>query len=411
MTTAALLETPRRSTTLTPVVLLGGAANALSVARSLGRAGAVVHALVAPGEFVRQSRFCRPIDVPGGVNGWTKFLLGSASDRLTGAVLLSCSDDGIELIAAHRDALSRRFLLDDSNPSAQLAMLNKLDTYRAALAADVPTPRFWITGPDLGFDALVAEAEFPLIVKPRLSHVFEGQTGRKLFVVHDRDALARAVDAIAETGTDSLIVEMVPGLDSQLCSYFTYLDEQSRPLFHFTKRIVRRYPTLRGTACYHVTDHIPAAAELGNRLFREVGLRGLANVEFKLDARDGQLKLIECNARFTASNALVARSGIDLALFAYNKITGRPLPPTDHFRSGVRMWDPVRDFQAYRELSRAGALSFAGWLASVCRPQTFPFFEWSDPLPALSRLTKPLRNRLGPRVDDLRGDVTTCQTS
>ena len=382
-----------------PVIILGGAANALSVARSLGRAGADVFALVAAGEFVRRSRFCQPIDVPGGVAGWTDFLLGPDSDRWTGAVLLSCSDDGIELIAEHREALARRFLLDDSHPPAQRAMLNKLDTYRAAEAAGVPTPRFWVAGLDGGLDDIAAEAEFPLIVKPCLSHVFESQTGRKLFVVNDRGALSRAVATVASTGTESLVVEMIPGLDSQLCSYFTYLDDQSQPLFHFTKRIVRRYPTLRGTACYHVTDHIPEAVELGNRLFRAVGLRGLANVEFKLDARDGRLKLIECNARFTASNALVARSGIDLALFVYNRLTGRPPPPTDHFRSGVRMWDPIRDFQAYRELSRAGKLSFVGWVQSICRRQMFPFFEWSDPMPALARLTKPLRNRLGLLAD------------
>ena len=62
------------------------------------------------------------------------------------------------------------------------------------------------------------------------------------------------------------------------------------------------------------------------RLFRHVGLRGLANVEFKLDPRDGQYKLIECNARFTAANGLVAKSGIDLGRFVYCRAVGLPLP-------------------------------------------------------------------------------------
>ncbi len=180
---------------MTPVVVLGGAANAVSVARSLGRAGAAVHVLCEPGAYVRHSRFCRPIDVAGGVDAWADFLLGPAAVNLQGAVLLSCSDIGIELIAAHRDALAARFLLDDSNPSAQLAMLDKLATYRAAVEAGVPTPRFWVVADDL--ESVAVEAEFPLIVKPLLSHVFEGQTGRKLFVVHDRAALAEAVAAVA----------------------------------------------------------------------------------------------------------------------------------------------------------------------------------------------------------------------
>jgi predicted ATP-grasp superfamily ATP-dependent carboligase len=150
-----------------------------------------------------------------------------------------------------------------------------------------------------------------------------------------------------------------------------------------------------GTACYHVTDRIPEAVELGNRLFRHAGLRGLANVEFKRDPRDGQLKLIECNARFTASDCLVARSGFDLARFVYHRLTGRPQPEVGWTKVGIRLWDPLRDFQSYLELRKTGQLSFARWLASTMHRQTFPYFEWSDPMPALARLTLPLRKRLG----------------
>ncbi len=382
-----------------PVILLGGAANAVSVARRLGRMGVDVFGLVEPGAFVASSRFCRRIDLPALAPGdqgrvWADFLLGPRGDRFRGAAVLACGDAGIELIAAHRGALAARFLLDESNPVAQLRMLNKLETYEDAVSAGVPTPRFWLAGSRDAIDGLDG-LTFPLVVKPRLSHVFEGQTGRKLFVARDRDGLASAVAAIAATGTESLIVEMIPGPDDRLCSYYTYLDEDSRPLFHFTKRIIRRYPALMGTACYHVTDWIPEAAEQANRLFRYSGLRGLANVEFKRDERDGRLKLIECNARFTASNCLAARSGFDFAAFVYNRLTDRPQSVPDGYTPGMRLWDPVRDFQAYRELSRTGDLTFGRWLSGVLHPQTFPYFEWTDPLPALARLTRPLRARLG----------------
>ncbi len=382
---------------LTPVVLLGGAANAVSVARSLGRLGAAVHVINEPGSFVRYSRYARCLEVPAApgdeARAWTDYLLSSKAEFLRGAVLLTCCDAGLELIATHRTELSQRFLLDDSNPHAQSRMLGKLETYEDAIAAGVPTPAFRIVHSVDEVDEARRGLEFPVIIKPRLSHVFESRTGKKLFVANDIDAMAKAVSAIQATGTDSLVMELIPGGDDLLCSYYTYLDAESRPLFDFTKRIIRRYPLLQGTACYHITDWIPEAAELGNRLFRHVGLRGLGNVEFKRDPRDGQLKLIECNARFTASNCLVAQSGIDLARFVYNRLTGRPLPATDRFEQGVRLWDPIRDFQAYRALSKGGRLSFGRWLADVSHKQTFPYFNWSDPMPALARLSKPLRPR------------------
>jgi predicted ATP-grasp superfamily ATP-dependent carboligase len=385
-----------------PAILLGGRANALSAARSLGRMGVPVQAINEPRAFVRHSRFCTPVDVPPGGAGandvaaaWARFLLGPASDPLRGAALLACCDEAIELIVRHRAPLAARFRLDDSNPEAQLAMLDKLATYRAAEAAGVPTPRFWVAQTPGDLHAARHELVFPLIVKPRLSHVFEARSGKKLLIARDLAEAVAAFDAVSATGSGALLVELIPGPDDRLCSYFTYLDADSRPLFHFTKRVIRRYPMLSGNGCYHVTDWIPDIGELANRLFRHVGLKGVANVEFKRDDRDGQFKLIECNARLTASDALIARSGVDLAAFVYCRLVGRRPPPMDQYRTGMRLWDPVRDFQAYLELRRAGRLTFPQWLSSVMHRQTFPYFEWTDPLPALVRLMHPVRNALG----------------
>jgi predicted ATP-grasp superfamily ATP-dependent carboligase len=153
-----------------------------------------------------------------------------------------------------------------------------------------------------------------------------------------------------------------------------------------------------GGACYHVIDWNPEVRDLALRLFRWVGLRGLANAEFKRDERDGLLKLIECNARFTAANCLVARSGFDLAAFVYNRIVGRPQPPLETYTLGLRLWDPVRDFASFLELRKRGQLTFRQWVASILHRQTFPYFQWSDPLPSLVRVSKPLRGLWGRRA-------------
>jgi predicted ATP-grasp superfamily ATP-dependent carboligase len=380
---------------LPPVILLGGEANALSVARSLGRLGVVVHALNAPNACVRFSRHCRWVAVPPADGGdveesWARFLLGPGSDHLVGAVLLTCSDAGIRVLARHHEALSARFRLDECAPEAQLCMLDKLSTYRAARAAGVDTPRFWVAESCADLEALRDELVFPLLVKPRLSHVFEEQFGRKYLRVDHLDALREAFRSTSEAGVEVMLVEWIPGPDDRLCSYYTYLDAAGEHLFRFTKRIIRRYPFGMGSGCYHITDRNPALVAPARALFEQVGLRGLANVEFKHDERDGRLKLIECNARFTAANCLVAASGFDLAALVYNRIVGRPQPPLMAYIEGMRLWDPVRDFWSYRELRAAGAITLGSWLASVWHPQTFPFFRWSDPLPALARASRPL---------------------
>src|SRR5207248_3307231 len=96
-----------------------------------------------------------------------------------------------------------------------------------------------------------------------------------------------------------------------------------------------------------------------------VGLRGLANIEFKLDPRDGQYKIIECNARFTASNCLVASSGFDLAAFVYRRIVGLPQPALTSYKLGLRVLDPVADTLSFLQLRKLGQLSMWQWAASL----------------------------------------------
>lgn len=382
---------------LPPVIVLGGNDNALSLARSFGRRGIDVYALNYPGSDVASSRFVTSIDLPdfdcfeSAASDW---LCGPASDNFRHSVLLAASDEGLTIIARHHDTLSQRFLLDRCNPEAQLQMLDKLATYILAREAGVPTPGFWQIGSRDDLQEYRDQFVYPLIVKPVLSHVFQQKFQRKFLVAEDFSELLSAWQVADDAEIDVLLVEKIPGPDSQLCSYYTWLDEDGRTAFDFTKRIVRRFPVNEGLATCHVTDHVEGVKEHAVRLFRHVGLQGLANAEFKLDKRDGQLKLIECNARFTAANTLVARAGMDLASLVYNRLAGLPLPDMTTFRDGLTLWDPLRDFRAFRELSRRGELTLTDWLRSVARRHCFPAADLTDPLPGLMRLIRRFkRNR------------------
>jgi D-aspartate ligase len=369
---------------LPPVILVGGEANAVSIARSLDRLGVTVH-LIDGAPPARRSRAIRPIPMSrdAGPSEWAEFLLGPASEPLRGAVLLAGSDAGVQLLALNHEMLRERFLLADSNPSAQLCMLDKACTYEAAVSAGIPTPKAWALNAPTDIDAIRSELVFPLIVKPRLSHVFRAVFGRKFFVADSFEQVVAGVRAAWEAKVDVLLMEMIPGPDSLLCSYYTYLDEESRPTFDFTKRVVRRYPANMGLGTYHVTDHIPELRPLAIGLFQHVGLRGLATAEFKLDERDGELKFIECNARFTAANQLLTAAGFDLAQWVYYRIIGKPHSAPAGYPAGVHLWSPFRDLGAFLELRSRGELGTRAWIRSLFHRQSFDWFDWRDPLPSI----------------------------
>jgi len=367
-------------------IVIGGDANALSVARCLHAAGISVYALNRPHNLIRYSRTCRWIDLSdgdGGADAWASFLLGPRSDHLRGAVILACSDDAIEMIIAHRSRLAEKFVVEEGDSDLRLSMLDKLRTYDKSVEAGVPTPKYWRVQSVSDIESVKGELIFPLIIKPLFSHHTRKIDMYKYVTAENYDELNRRFKDLQRHQIEFLLMEFVPGGDDQLCSYYTYMDENCVPLFHFTKRVIRRYPENEGLGCYHVTDWSPDVRDMGLKFFRHVKLRGLGNVEFKRDPRDGQLKIIECNARFTAANCLVKAAGLDLAILSYNKLTGRPLPAVDIYRSGLTLWLPARDFLAYRELKRKGKITFWRWFSSVMRPQHFQNFTWHDPLPAI----------------------------
>ena len=179
-----------------------------------------------------------------------------------------------------------------------------------------------------------------------------------------------------ELGLEVMVTEIVPGGDDRLLSYCGYLDERGELLTEFTFRKIRQFPPQFGLGCYVVSDWNPEVAETGLRFLRGIGLRGLFHVEFKRDSRDDQLKLIECNHRFTIE---LVFSPTNLPLLTYNRLLGRPLPSPGPYRTGKRLWNPVEDTKAARSYRRHGELSWSQWLRSLLHLQQLHAFRWDDP--------------------------------
>ena len=391
---------------LPPAVILGGAENAVSVARSLDSAGIVVHAVGQTSSPVRYSRSCHhfaDVNVNGSVQAaWLQWL---EREGPRGAVVLPCDDDGVELIARHRQTLvDRGYLVFEADDQVMLDMLDKDRTYELAREIGVDSPSTFTVRTEAELDEVLSKVSYPVGLKPVHAHLFKRHsgTGLKAMTVHDRAELERNVRDFVSRGLDMLITEIVPGAEDQFAGYYSYLDADGQPLFHFTKQKVRQNPPVFGDGSYHVTTWDPEVARLGLEFFQGVGVRGLANVEFKRDARDGRWKLIECNHRFTAINELLRASGCDVALFAYNRLVGRPTPKLDGYRTGVRIWQPLNDARAAWALLRRRELSVESWARSWAASKHVPMFRWDDPAPTLGKTYWRLR-KLSARLAERTG--------
>jgi len=371
-----------------PVLILDGYENALSLTRSFGRRGIDVYLSTAKDAIAMFSKYCnKSFPYPNKetvYKFWTDLLVNNNNRVPHGSVIFPCNDYAVEFVAKNRSVLEKAFILDDFVPEIHLAMLDKKKTLQLAKSLNIATPNFWEIEIIDELPKISSEIMFPVIIKPLLSHLFQKRfSGKKYFFANDLRELRIHLEKVFKHNLKVMVSEFIPGPDSQIGSYYTYVDSNGESLFHFTKKVIRRSPPNEGMGSYHKTEWDEEIAALGLKFFKGINFRGLGNIEFKRDLRDGKLKVMECNVRFTQATELLIRSGMDISLVIYNHLVGIRVPLIDSYQQNLRLWFPVRDFSAYRQLKKRKEISFWEWVKSLRAKHVFPYFKWSDPLPSI----------------------------
>jgi D-aspartate ligase len=335
---------------------------------------------------VRHSRYCdRYVELGSGDGNEGEWLERLLAEPAPG-VLVPCSDKWVELIARNREQVLERghvplFGCDE----ASLAMLDKGRAYEIAERAGVPIPRFALLHDPADVEPALERIPLPFGIKPLEGHVFRERTGLldKVIRVEDRERFRELAGGWLGEGLGLMATEIVAGPDDLLYSAFFYIAEDGEPLVSFSNRKIRSDPPHFGVGCYVVEEQVPELIELGLRFLAEAGMRGIAQLEYKRDPHDGELKLLECNPRFHLTIELPIACGLDVPLYAYRRLCGEEPARPVQTRGGLRLWHPLPDFRAYRILRDEGELTLGGWLRSIAHRQRFTVFAADDPRPSL----------------------------
>jgi predicted ATP-grasp superfamily ATP-dependent carboligase len=178
------------------------------------------------------------------------------------------------------------------------------------------------------------------------------------------------------------VSEVIPGEDRELL-YFVFYRSADGRIWHFSGRKERVLPVHFGSASFVVSMEAEDLDRVSITFLEKLDYRGLGGIEFKRDARDGSLKLIEFNPRFGLWDALGQRFGVDTAAVAYLDAIGAELPEPGRGRMGVRWVSISRDVRAAFRYRKEGLLSARNWLASLVGEKFWAVFSWDDPLPAV----------------------------
>jgi D-aspartate ligase len=116
---------------------------------------------------------------------------------------------------------------------------------------------------------------------------------------------------------------------------------------------------------------------------KKLGYRGVLDIGYRYDARDGSYKVLDANPRIGATFRLfVAKNGMDVARALYLDLTGQPVPVSEPVE-GRKWLVEGGDFDSFLRYRRDGKLTMRQWLASMAGVKESAYFARDDPRPFL----------------------------
>ncbi len=244
-------------------------------------------------------------------------------------------------------------------------------------------------------NALKKDICFPVVVKQVASHVLAEYFGRKLLVAKTRNELSESIRIVQAAGLEARIYDLVPGLHTSFYNYSVYMDPSGEPVAEVGMRKLRKSPPLFGVMRAGERAHFPELREPTVALLRALNWRGMANVEYKLDPRDGRYRLMEVNGRCFLMMGLASRLGVNHALLSWQEkgLKQRNLAASLNDWNGV--WIHLLA-DVYYGLFCQGIekLGFDSYLLSYRRPKTFAVWSARDPAPFAMQWAKTARRAL-----------------
>jgi predicted ATP-grasp superfamily ATP-dependent carboligase len=371
-------------------VVIGGDYQGLGIVRSLGRHGVPVLVLDDERSIARYSRYAtaavKVADLRDEETTVAELMELGARHQLDGWVVYPTREETVAALSRHRDTLAAHFRIPTPPWEVVKWAWDKRNTYEVAAELGIATPRTWLVSSERELTSI--DGEPPFAVKPAIKEHFLYATGAKAWLANTRAELHERFRAAAElVGAREVIVqELIPGSGEAQLAYCAFFRE-GQPAASMVVRRQRQHPPLFGRASTFVeTIEHPELEELSERFLRHIGYYGLVELEYKHDARDGNTKLLDVNARTWGYHSLGQRAGLDFPYLLYRDQLTLAIPDRARAPAGVAWIRLATDVPtAILELARGG-LDWRSYVASLRRANVESVFSAEDPAPGFAEL-------------------------
>jgi D-aspartate ligase len=360
----------------------------VGIIRSLGRMGVPVYGVV-------EDRFT-PATVSRYLNGFfiwntsglaTKQLLEGMAmigERLSRPTIVIPTDDAAAIFLAEQAAtLQRWFLLPDQPASLPRTVADKKGLYQVCRRIGEPCPDMVFPTSIDDVHRFAERAAFPLVAKVAASWLLS-KGGFTPSIAHTPEEACTFYRRAESQGVPNLILqEYIPPGHGEDWFYHGYRNLRSNCCLGFTGRKLRSYPPFAGPTTLGKAVLNQRLQQQVEALLQTLSYAGITDLDYRLDKRDGQYKLLDFNPRVGAQFRLFEdAAGVDVVRALYLDLTGRPVTksrPLEGRTFIAEFHDPVASLSYFRH----GRLTVRDWWLSFKGRREWAWFSRHDPLPFL----------------------------
>jgi len=370
-----------------PAVVLGMFETGLGVGRSLGRKGIEVIGVDFKKDIGFYSKYINACICPHPLEEEEKFiefLVALSKRKKEKPALFITSDDFLLSITKNREHLSEYFLMNFPEKQIVESVIDKFQQYLLVKKIGIPLPKTFFPENMTELNEIKKELSYPVFVKAQEVNVWRKNISSSLkgFLITKEHDLMNTFRAIFEKNSRAIVQEVVQGPDTNHFKICCYLSREGTALLAFTLQKIRQLPVRFGVGAVVRSVHYPRLLDVGKKLFTAIKYRGVGSAEFKLDAKDQRLKLIELNPRYWQQNILSERCGMNFPFIDYLEVTGQNPEPIYRFYKGVKWVNIYMDFNSYLTYQRDKELTLNDWLNSLRGMKVYSDFARDDILPA-----------------------------
>lgn len=308
--------------------------SAVAMIRSLGKKGITVYAgdsdRISTGFFSKY--VYKKFVYPNRVRNEKGFIesVRSYIEKENIDVIFPIKDRTVLIIAKNREAFGDRVKIPIADYSKLINAGNKALTQKIAEKLDVPAPKTFY--PET-LDDLDEIDIFPVILKPVFS-----SGSRGVVLCENKDRLVAAFKKQSEEFESFIIQDYIPIADKENSEFDWYgiCDWDAGLKAHGCFRRIRSYPIHSGPSTLKESVEDERINEIASKILDHLKWQGLVQIDFRIDARDGQPKLMEINPRLWASVEHSIRIGMDVAGIWLKLALGEHIPKQPLIKTGIK---------------------------------------------------------------------------